>query len=242
MWIFAPLGAFIILPILIEAKPLIAPVPSRLSAGFAGILLLIFWSGAAAAPAYSADRQQRFVLEHVTQGSGKAWWSVLNDGAALPPAFGTNWTHGKLPYSDRLRWIAPAAIDASIRPPSVEVLSTLRSGSERTFTLRLHTNGNEQVSLVGPEDARVRSAGVAGFVRPIDPNEAGKYSLTCFGRSCDGATLVLTMAQRKPADFLLIGSRGTLPASAAPLLAARPRLSEPQYNRDESIAFTHIGL
>ena len=76
----------------------------------------------------------------------------------------------------------------------------------------------------------------------LDQNQAGKYSLTCFGRSCDGATLELTIAQPKPVDFLLIGSRGTLPVSAAPLLAARPRFSEPQYNRDESIAFTRIRL
>ena len=242
MWVFAPLGAFIILPILIEARPLIGALSARISTVVAAVLTLVFWAGAIAVPAYSADRQQRFVVEHVTQGSDKAWWSVLDDGAALPKGFGTNWTHGKLPYSDRLRWIAPAARDPSIQPPNLQVPSVFRNGTERTLTLRLHTNGSEQVSLVGPEDARVRSAGVEGFVRPIDQNQAGKYSLTCFGRSCDGATLVLTIAQPKPVDFLLIGSRGTLPASATPLLAARPRFSEPQYNRDERIAFTRIRL
>ena len=98
----------------------------------------------------------------------------------------------------------------------------MQNGSERTLIVRLNANGNDRVGLIAPEDARIRSAGVDGFVRPIDQNESGKYLIDCFGRSCDGATLQLTIGQLKPIQFLVLGSKAHLPASAAPLIAARP--------------------
>jgi hypothetical protein len=107
--------------------------------------------------------------------------------------------------------------------------------------VRLAANGNSDIELIAPEDARIRSAGVAGFIRPIDQSEAGKYDLACTGRSCDGATLLITTDQLKPIDFLVIGA-GPLPPSAAPLLAARPKFARPQYNADVSVTFSHVRL
>ena len=61
MWIFAALGSLIILPILMEAKPLI-DAAQKPSAGIISLLgVLVCWAGAAAAPAYSTDRQQRLL-------------------------------------------------------------------------------------------------------------------------------------------------------------------------------------
>jgi hypothetical protein len=116
------------------------------------------------------------------------------------------------------------------------------SGGERTVTFRLIANGYERIELIAPEDAMIRSAGTQEFVRPIDPNEDGKYSIDCFGRSCDGAILQLTIGQPNPVQLLLVGSGAPLPPSAAPLIAARPKFARPQYNRDESIAFTRVNL
>jgi hypothetical protein len=113
----------------------------------------------------------------------------------------------------------------------------VQSGDERTLSVRLKTNGNEQVSLIAPADARLRAAGVDGFVRPIDQSALGKYFVSCFGRSCDGMILQLRIGQLKPVEFTVLGSKSPLPASATPLLAARPRFARPQYNRDEEIAF-----
>jgi hypothetical protein len=76
------------------------------------------------------------------------------------------------------------------------------------------------------------------FVRPIDQNEGGKYYVGCFGRSCDGAILKLTIGKLQPVEFIVMGGTGSLPASAARLLSARPRTARPQYNRDETISFT----
>jgi hypothetical protein len=239
--VFAPLGALLIIPVLIEARPLIADAGDR-NAGFAsGLLALAPSVVAATVPAYSADRQQRFVIQHVTDASAdKSWWSVLNDGAPL--SYAGQWKRGELPFSDRARWISAAPADPAAIAPTVQLLSQVRAGDERTLTIRVSSNGNEQIALIAPADATIRSAGVGDFVRPIDQGEAGKYFINCFGRSCDGATLQLTTGQLKPIPFLVLGSKAPLPPSAAPLVAARPRFARPQYNRDESIVFTRVNL
>ncbi len=243
MWIFAPLGSLIILPILIEAKPLIAGITLRESAAMTGVLMLAGWIAAAAVPAYSADRQQRFVIQHVTNATrSEARWSVLNDGARLPSGFGRGWTRATLPFSDRKRWLAEAPLSPAIEAPGIQPLSILQNGRERTITLRIAANGNERVTLIAPEDSRIRSAGVQGFVRPIDQNEDGKYSIDCFGRSCDGAVIELVIGKTAPIDWLIVGSRAGLPSAAAPLVAARPKFARPQYNRDESIVFARRKL
>jgi hypothetical protein len=245
MWVFAPLGALLLLPVLIEATPLIDASRTRPAVTVAAILTLIAWSAAALAPAYSADRQQRFAIQHVSDvSSGKSSWSILNDGAPLPDAFRSvgRWKRGKLGFSDRPRWIATAPTDSAAKAPSVQLISTVRNGEERTLLLRLSANGNEHVNLLAPQDARIRTAGVAAFVRPVDSSENGKYSIDCFGRSCDGLTLQLTTGQMKPIEFLVLGGRAPLPPSASPLLAARPRFARPQYNRDEAMAFTRVRL
>jgi hypothetical protein len=243
MWVFAPLAALLLLPALIECKPLIDKARLPAAAAFAGILVLAAWAMAAAAPAYSADRQQRFVIQRVADASkGKSLWSIVNDGKPLPAAFGKNWRWDKLPFGGAARWIEPAPADPGSRAPGVKLLSEIRNGDERTLTLRLSSNGNDDIELVAPDNAKIRSTGVPGFVRPIDPDETGKYYLGCSGRSCDGATLQLTTDEPRPIRFLLIGSRYALPQSAGPLLAARPPFARPQYNPDASITFAPVNL
>lgn len=238
MWMFAPLGSLLILPVLIEARPLIAAAGPRASFAVAGVLTLIGVGAALAVPAYSSDRQQRFVIQHITDSThGKSWWSVLNDGAPLPRGFDGQWKRGELPFSDRPRWFRGAPADAAANAPDVQVLSQIQNGNERVLTLRLAANGNEHVDLVAPPDSRILAAGVDGFVRPIDQTEDGKYAIACLGRSCDGATLQVRIDKTAPVDFMVLGGKAPLPPSAGPLLAARPRFARPQYNRDETIAF-----
>lgn len=243
MWLFAPLAALLLLPALIEAKALIDDARLGAAAALAGVLVLAGWAAAAAVPAYSADRQERFVIQHVTDArSGRAWWSILNDRAPLPSGYGAGWKRGKLPFSDSSRWIEPAPRAPNARAPGVELLSEMRNGDERRLTLRLVANGNENIDFVAPEDSKIRAAGVPGFVRPVDRSESGKYYIGCTGRSCDGATLQLTTDQPKPISFLVIGSRRSLPPAAAPLLRAKPRFARPQYAPNATIAFTRVKL
>ncbi len=236
LWIFAPLGSLLIIPALIEARPLLAAVGLRAAAIMSGAIALVFCALSASIPAYSADRQQRFVIQQVTDVShGKTWWSVLNDAAPLPLA--GHWKRGELPFSDRPRWISDAPADPAANAPDVQIISQVQNGNERVMTLRLAANGNEHVDLIAPPDAHIRAAGIDGFVRPIDLGEEGKTFVGCFGRSCDGTLLQLTIAQLRPIDFIVLGGKGTLPPGAASLSAARPRFARPQYNRDETIAF-----
>jgi hypothetical protein len=244
MWLFAPLGSLLILPLLIEAKPLIDRAGTRAAGALAAILALAGWAMAATAPAYSADRQQRFVIQHVTDlRTFKSSWSVINDAAPLPKGFNGTWNRGKLPFSDRRRWIAPAPADAVIpAAPGLQRLSQVKNGNERTLTVRLLATGWDRIELIAPNDANIRAAGLPGAVRHIDQAEDGKYFIDCFGRSCDGFTLELVIGQPKPVEFLVLGGRTPLPASAAPLLAERPVNARPQYNRDETIAFSRVRL
>jgi hypothetical protein len=243
MWLFAPLGSLLIMPVIVEMKPVIDGARLRGAAAVAGGLALIGWATAAAAPAYSADRQQRFVIQHVTDTSGdESWWSVINDAAPLPKGFAGDWKRGKLPFSDRQRWIMAAPPSSTARAPDVQLLSVIRNGNERTLTLRLVTNGNERMQLIAPKDAKLHAAGLVGKMRPIDQSEDGNYFVDCFGRSCDGLVLQLEVGGREPVEFVVLGGQAPLPPSAAPLVAARPKFARPQYNGDESIAFHRVRL
>jgi hypothetical protein len=243
MWLFGPLSSLLLIPALIEAKLLIDRLRLREAAGVAGILVVAGWAAAAAAPAYSADRQQRFTVQHVTDStSGKSSWSILNDGAPLPADFGDGWKWSNVPFGSAMRWIKAAPPDPASKAPTIEVASQVRSGNERTLTLRIHANGNSGIEIVAPEDSRIESVGSAGFIRRIDPNADGKYYFGCFGRGCDRAVIQLTTEQPSPIRFLVVGSRATMPPAAAPLLEARPRFARPQYAPNASIAFTRVNL
>lgn len=243
MWVFAPLAALLLIPALIEAKPMIDEAKVRWSAIPAGALLLVGWCVAAAVPAYSADRQERFIIQHVSEPTtGRNWWSIVNDRAPLPAAFGSGWTFGKLPLGDAPRWIKAAPADPNAKAPTVQLVCQSRVGSERTLFLRLSSNGSDEIELIAPEDAKIRSAGVQGFVRPIDPGGSGKYYIGCEGRACDGSTLQLETGQLKPIRLLIVGTSYALPASAASLLAAKPVFARPQYNPDATIVFASMNL
>ena len=244
MWIFAPLGSLIVLPILIEAKPLIDKVELRQAAGISGLIVLAGWIATAAAPAYSEDRQQRFVIQHVTdEANGKSWWSILNDGAPLPRGYGNGWKRGKIPISDRSRWLAPAPAKPRSKAPAIEPLSQVSNGSERTLMARIHANRNERIELIAPEDAKIRSAGVQGFIRPVDQNETGKYVIGCSGRNCDGMILEIVTDHPKPIQFTVVGETSGFPSdNVARFIHEYPNYAEPQYSSDATIAFTRVNL
>ncbi len=215
MWVFALLGSLLLLPALIEIKPLIEAARLRSAATIAGVLAVMGWAAVVAVPAYSADRQQRFVVQYVTDATqGTGWWSWLTNAPGNPAA----------------------------KAPGLELLSQARTGKERTLKVRLIANGNEHVDLIAPSNARVLSAGTQGFVRPIDQNEEGKYSINCFGRSCDGSTIQPTIGKLESVEFLVLGGKASLPQSAMTLLLNRPRFARPQYLRDETITFAHVNL
>ena len=245
MWLFAPLGALIILPVLIEVQSVIRNIDRRSAMLTAALFAIAGWTVAAAVPAYSADRQQRFSIEHVTDATtGKASWSVINDRSPLPAAYRQlgEWRWAELPYSKRERWLAAAPAIAGIQPPTVTPVENT-SGRPRTVKLLLRTNRADSITLVAPEDADIRSAGVDGFVRPIDRSvKKDKYYLQCFGRSCDGQAMTIVIGNPKPVEFTVVGSRSGLPPSAARLVAARPKFARPQYSPDSTITISRLRI
>jgi hypothetical protein len=237
MWLFAPLGALLILPVLIEGGPMIHSAGTRAGLLVAGTLVLAGCVAAAVAPAYSADRQQRFSVEHVTDiGMGKAWWSIVNDGK--PVGIAGNWKLGKLPYSDRQRWLSAAKPIEGQPAPAIDA-----ERHDRTIRAVIHADGADAVALIAPKDADIRAAGVAGFVRPIDPAaKKDRYGFSCSGRSCDGVTLEIVAGNAKPIAFTVIGTYRRLPRDADPLLRVRPTNARPQYAPDQSIMISRMKL
>jgi hypothetical protein len=246
LWIVAPVGTLLIVAILAETQNVLRDAQRRFVLAFSALLALLGWTAAAAAPAYSPDHQQRFTIEHVTEfPSRKTYWSVLNDGPRLPAAYerAWKWHGGKLDFSDRMRAIAPAPPVAGVQPPAVEPIEVLQTGDERRIKLRLRANGFERIALVAPAEAHIRTAGVAGFIRPISGDDsAGKFTISCTGRICDGLEMVIDAATTKPIALTVAGSRNGLPPIAAPLIAARPANARPQYVPDETMAVAHVRL
>jgi hypothetical protein len=246
LWIVAPVGAIMIAPVLIEAHDLFGRASRRALLLGSAVIALVAWAGAGIAPAYSHDHQQRFTIEHLTRfPSGESSWSVLDDGADLPDAYadGRQWRRGKLPFSERQRWLASAPAVDGLRPAAIRPLEILRNGNERTIRLRLEANGAERIALIAPEDAHIRSAGVPGFVRPLESGDSsGKFTISCTGRSCDGMELTIVQGAARPMVLTVVGARNGLPASAGPLLAARPALARPQYTPDETVTVARVKL
>ncbi|HEY8593349.1 MAG TPA: M28 family peptidase [Sphingomicrobium sp.] len=239
LWIVAPVGALLMLAAVVELHPLIR-ASSRAAVGGGAMLAALAIGGALAAPTYSADRKQRFTIEHVTDfRSGKSRWSLATDGAALPESYDQlgKWSWEKLDFGPRKRWVADAPRVAGMKPPSLEIIEKLSHGSARTLRLRLRTNGAERVAIIAPAEARIRSAGLAGYERPLRASDSpGEFTIACSGRSCDGAELIVEQPSAKPVTWTIVGMRNGLPSSAKPLVEARPRLAGPQYAPDQTIA------
>jgi hypothetical protein len=229
---FAPLGAAMLLPVLIELRPLVDRLRPAAVVMFAG------WIAAALMPAYSADRQQLFTIEYVRDEAARtAQFAVNNDGAPIP--YAAAWQRAEMPYTTRRRWAAPAPAVAAPAPTATLVSETpLVVG--RLLRLRLAANGAESILFVAPPEARLLVAGVAGSVTHFSPRKpTDKAYVRCVGRACDGAEILLLTSSRQPIALTIVGSRSGLPPAAAALVRARPAFARAQYGPDATIAIGH---
>jgi hypothetical protein len=244
-WIFAPLGAAIMLPALIELRLLLARLPALLATAGALDLAITAAIVAAFTPTYSAERQQLFTIEYVwDEGARTARFAVNNDGAPVP--YGGDWQRTEMPYATRRRWAAPAPPPAApLTGPTVELVSREPVAGVMRVRLRLRLNGAESVALVAPASASLRAAGADGFIRPFEPGAGdGRSFVRCAGRACDGAVLDLILDRPQPIDFTIVGTRPGLPPEAAALARARPENARAQYGPDSTITlgrFRFIG-
>ncbi|HEY0412188.1 MAG TPA: M20/M25/M40 family metallo-hydrolase [Allosphingosinicella sp.] len=242
-WIFALVAALIVLPVLIEMKPLLVRVPARLSLGGIAAAAVAAWIAVALAPAYSPDRKQQFRIEYGWDaGKRSGQWAVLTDGAPLPGLFKGFDEGVKVPWSTAKRSTAGAP-PLPLPPPRVEVLAERPTPAGRLLTLRLASGGVEAVLLRAEPEAGLRAVRVAGSYAAF--GKGGKkdpFFLRCQGRSCDGAVIDLLVAGPKPAELTLVGIRSGLPAAAAPLVRARPADAQPQYAPDQSYAVVRLRV
>lgn len=244
-FVFAPLAMLVAMPWLIEARALIAESGRVRAIAAAAVLMLAGWAAVAAAPAYSADRQQRFSIQHVTNtGSGGASWLVLNDGAPLPAGFGgtEEWSREEIPLLERKGWVAPAPARDEIRPPRIVALGSELSNGARTVRYRIDANGAERITLIAPKDAEIVAAGTAKYNRQIASDAEGRYAIACAGRSCDGAEMQFTTRSEKPLELVLTGLSRGFPKGAEPLLRDRPPNARPQYVPDSTLTVSRISL
>ncbi|HYN47068.1 MAG TPA: M20/M25/M40 family metallo-hydrolase, partial [Allosphingosinicella sp.] len=240
-WIFAPLGAVILLPALIELRPLLARLPRLFVVAGAIDVAITFWLAAAFTPAYSADKQQLFTIEYVWDESANAGrFAINNDGAPVP--YDSAWERVEMPYTTRRRWAAPAP-PVPVRAPTATLVAQQEIEGGRRIRVRLAMNGAEAVALIAPADTPLRGAGNGVFMRRFGRGEAtDKYFVRCAGRACDGAEIDIVTGTARPVEFTIVGTRSGLPAAAAPLVRARPATARAQYGPDATIAIARTRL
>ena len=238
-WIFAPLGAAILLPVLIECRPLLSRPRSVFVVAGALDLAIAGWIAAGLTPAYSADRQQLFTIEFVWDDATRtARFAVNNDGAPVPHP--GDWQRTDFPYTARRRWAAPAPA-VPVAGPSVELVGREPVSDGIRVRLRLRMNGAESAALIAPASATLRAGGVEGYMRPFTSGAGdGRSFLRCAGRACDGAVLELILERPAPAVFTIVGTRPGLPPEAAALARARPEHARAQYGPDSTITLGHF--
>lgn len=239
IWIFAPLGALVMLPALIELLPALTRLRAVLAVAGAADLAILGWIIAGFNPAYSADRQQLFTIEYVWDAAtNSARFAVNNDGTAVP--YAGDWQRTEMPYTTRRRWAAPAPA-APVAPPAVTVVAQQQVEGGRRVRLRFAANGAETLALIAGRGANLRAAGTGAALRTYGDDQA-HYYLRCAGRSCDGAELDLVIGGNGPVDFTIVGSRAGLPPVAAPVVQARPDTARPQYGPDSTISLGRVRL
>ncbi|URD61373.1 M20/M25/M40 family metallo-hydrolase [Sphingomonas sp. KRR8] len=246
LWLFAIFGALVLLPWLIEAKPLLEGAKRRTAIGVAVSFALLAWMPALFTPAYSSDRQQQWTLQYVVDPARKQpAWSVVNDRKALPAdwrRFG-NWRLERVEaLGSRQRWVAPAPAVAGIVAANAIPLETTPAPGGRRLRLRLQTNGADSMTLSADKGAAVLGLGVPGQVRPINAKQSsGAFWLTCTGRSCDGQVVELLVGP-KPLVLTVLGTRWSLPPAAAPLKAAQPAFARAQYLPDATVVVSRVRI
>ena len=229
LWIFAPLGALVMLPVLIELQPVLTRMRALFAVAGAVDLAILGWLVAGFTPAYSADRQQLFTIEYV--------WDA---GDRTAPASRSTMTArralcGRL-AADRIALHDAAALGragAASRPAprrhgdrassAVERRAPTGCGCgqrRRAITLELRAIGGEH-SVDAPATARSPPPVLRLHARFGD--EPGRrLHLRCAGRSCDGARIDRATATTDSVDLHHVGTRTGLAAEPRALVRARP--------------------
>jgi hypothetical protein len=243
-WIFAPVSVLILMPVLIELKPLGAGIGRLAAAVATTIITLAVWLIPAFVPAYTAERKQRMSLEYSWDAdSKKGRMFVYHDGGPPPAVLADTLQRGpEVPWSGYKRW-STEIIGPALEAPVLERLAETKTPGGRVLTLRLRMRGAEVFRLRFPPEAGLSAVELGGVLRRFASTESkADYVLRCHGRSCDGATIRLLIRGTAPVEATVVGMKTGLPASAARIGQSRPTLAQPQYSPDASYAVARVGL
>ena len=237
----APLAALGALPLLVE----VARGADRRGNWALTALAGGLWVLAMFIPRASAERPLTFVVDYVRDDIRRsAQWAINTKEAPLPKGFGRfgEWRLDKLKYNERVRWLSAAPV-IEVPAATIAALRSRPTGSGRVLRFVLHTNGADAVTVRFDKDVPVVAIGRPGQLRPIDRvAEDMKSALGCAGRSCDGMEFAVVLGTRKPVEATIISQRFSPPPDAAPLIAAAPRWSHPQYAPHGAIRVTGTTL
>lgn len=243
-WLFAPFAALLVLPALIELRPLAREAGGRLLLGTTVAGAIAAWAALLALPAYSQDRKQGFRIEYAWDGeAGRGQWLVANGGAPLPEGFpGRDGFRAgvKLPWSPSGRWGAPAPA-LPLPAPRLDRLGEQRQGSARTVAVRVAANGADDILFRFPASAGLQAVRTGASGATFGGGGSDPYLVRCTGRSCDGAVFAFTLAGA-PVEVTAVGIRNGLPPAAAPLVRARPATAQAQYSPDTSSSWSKVTL
>ena len=227
VWAVAPVIALISLPLLAEIGR-----SDRAPHMVLAVIAIAFWSAALLIPRATADRPQAMTIDHIQdERRGEAHWAIAAKQAPLPPAFDRfgPWRSGPLPYNKRPRWLAQAPLMEGSRG-SLTLIENRPGKGNRLIRLRLDRAGADTVLLRFDGETPVLAMGLPGQLQSIDAKaDKGPSILRCTGRRCDGLVVEVVLGTTKPVLAMLVAARFTPPPEAAPLIAAMPRYSHPQY-------------
>jgi hypothetical protein len=243
-WLFAPFATLLVLPALIEMKPLAEGSGRRVALVATAAAALGAWIALLTAPAYSEDRKQGFRIDYAWDAeAGKGQWLVANGGVPLPGGFPGRAAFQagvKLPWNPTSRWGAPAPA-FPLPTPRLDRVGERRDGTQRTLAVRIAANGADDILVRLPPEAALKAVHAGGAGLAFEGGGSDPYLVRCTGRGCDGAVLEFTFGG--PAvEATLAGVRNGLPPAAAALVAARPRTAQAQYSPDTSVSWTKIPL
>ena len=237
----APLAALAALPLLVESGRCL----DRRCIWVLPVMAAVLWGAALAIPRSSEERPLTFVVDYVRDDTrGTSQWAVNAKDAPLPNSmrrFG-RWRLGELKYNERARWLASAP-SLNVPAATVSAARSERTTGGRLLRLRLAMNGSDAVTIRFDKDVAVIALGRSGQLRRVDRSgEAQRSAVGCSGRSCDGMELAVLLGTRKPVEATLISQTYRPPSQAKPLIAAAPRISQPQYAPHGAIRVTGTTL
>jgi hypothetical protein len=226
LWILALFGGLVLMPWLIEARPLMEGWSWRKIVPAALAFAALAWVPAALAPAYSADRQQQWTTQYVLEAGKPPRWSIVNDRKPLPSTFDRfgSWTQGQLPISRRLRWTAAAPAQPGFAQPGGR--SAERRADDRQPPDRPPAGPDQRGQRHRTRFSQGRCLPRGRLRARIAPGREGGRRLLqpdLHWRSCDGQVATIVTGP-EPLDLRVTGTHWRLPPAAAPLLAAKPNM------------------